>query len=140
MFLEKVRNKKGFTLIEIVIVIVIIAILAAILVPNLLKWVDKSKDTNMVSAAKTVKDCITAELADMYKAGEELPSDETYYDAGFWNAVSEDANTVVTNDSTKDGYVKFTVENNSLKTFSYTKGDKTATMNENNSFTVTTNS
>lgn len=139
MIFKKIKDKNGFTLIEIVIVIVIVAILAAILVPNLLKWVDKSKDTNMVSAAKTIKDCITAELADMYKAGEELGADETAYDDDFWSAVSNDANTTVTNDSTKDEYVKFTVEDNALKTFSYTKGNKTATMNENGSFEVTIN-
>ena len=139
MFLNGMKNKKGFTLIELVIVIVIIAILTAILVPSLLKWVDKSKDTNMVSAAKTVKDCITAEIAEMYKAGEELGADETAYDAEFWEQVSKDANTTITNDSSKNGYVKFTVENDSLKTFSYTKYGKTATMKENGSFEVTAN-
>ncbi len=136
---DKINEKKGFTLIEIAIVLVIIAILAAILVPNLLKWVDKSKDTKMLSAAKTVKDCVVAEFADMHKNGEELGADETAYDEDFWSAVSDAAGTTVTNDSKKNGYVQFTVENDTLKTFSYTKDDRIATLNENGSFDITTN-
>lgn len=38
------RNQKGFTLVEIIIVLVIIAILAALLVPSMVKWVDKARD------------------------------------------------------------------------------------------------
>ena len=37
------NNKKGFTLVEMIVVIVILGILLAIMVPQLIKYVDKAK-------------------------------------------------------------------------------------------------
>ena len=38
------KNKKGFTLVEVVVVLVILAILAAILIPTLTGYVDKASE------------------------------------------------------------------------------------------------
>ncbi len=62
-------NKKGFTLVEIVIVIVIIAILAAMLVPALTQWIDKSKKKTFTSACGTIKTAVWAEEAEAYATG-----------------------------------------------------------------------
>lgn len=56
--LAKLRNKrkekKGFTLLELIIVIAIIAILLALLVPNLTQFLGSAKKTSVNANAKTV--------------------------------------------------------------------------------------
>lgn len=66
----KKLNNKGFTLVEIVIVIVIIAILAAMLVPSLTAWIDKSKQKTFTSACGTIKTAVWAEEAEAYATGD----------------------------------------------------------------------
>ena len=52
------KNNKGFSLIELIIVVAIMAVLIGVLVPNLLKYVDKAKRTNDVKTAKEIKRCM----------------------------------------------------------------------------------
>ena len=47
------KNKKGFTIIELVIVIAVIAILAAVLIPTFTTVIGKSHQSNAVSRAKS---------------------------------------------------------------------------------------
>ena len=42
------KNKKGFTLVEIIVVLVILAILAAIAIPSLIRYVNEAKDTHYI--------------------------------------------------------------------------------------------
>lgn len=49
----KRTNKKGFTIVELVIVIAVIAILAAVLIPNLSKLVDKANESKAMQEAKS---------------------------------------------------------------------------------------
>lgn len=49
----KKLNKKGFTLIELIVVIAIIAILAAILIPALLDYIDAANDARDQSNARS---------------------------------------------------------------------------------------
>jgi prepilin-type N-terminal cleavage/methylation domain-containing protein len=52
------RNKKGFTLIELMIVIAIIGILAAIAIPNFIAYRNKAFCSGMANDAKNVGDAI----------------------------------------------------------------------------------
>ncbi len=52
--IKKMRNKKGFTLIELMIVVAIIGILAAIAIPNFLKFQAKSKQSEAKTNLKAV--------------------------------------------------------------------------------------
>ena len=63
-------TKKGFTLVELIVVIAIIGVLAAILVPSMLGYVKRSKRTSDISSAKNIHDSVMAILADDEAAAE----------------------------------------------------------------------
>lgn len=54
--LEKFRknNKKGFTLVELIVVLVILAILAALLVPALTGYIDKAKQKQIIAETRQI--------------------------------------------------------------------------------------
>lgn len=48
------ENKKGFTLVELIVVLVILAILAALLIPALTGYIDKAKNKSIVAETRSV--------------------------------------------------------------------------------------
>jgi prepilin-type N-terminal cleavage/methylation domain-containing protein len=60
------KSKKGFTLVELIVVLVILAILAAILVPTLLGYIDKARSEKDYATAQTVRVAAQAALDEMY--------------------------------------------------------------------------
>lgn len=68
----KKLNKKGFTLIELVIVIAVIAILAAVLIPTFTNIIEKANESNAVTTASSLyQECLALDLADGKQDGYE---------------------------------------------------------------------
>lgn len=51
---KKLKEKKGFTLVELIVVLVILAILAALLIPALTKYIDKAKEKDIIAETRQV--------------------------------------------------------------------------------------
>ena len=68
------KKKKGFTLIELIAVIAILAILGAVIVPNIISYMDKSKRTNVISSCKVIVNAVEAYNAD---AAAPIPDTDT---------------------------------------------------------------
>ena len=66
---RKKSNDKGFTLVELIVVLVILAILAAILVPALLGYIDRARNSQTLLNAKSCLTAAQAEMSSIYGAG-----------------------------------------------------------------------
>lgn len=123
------NNKKGFTLIEIVIVIVIIAILAAMLVPSLTSWIDKARLARIKSEADVVRNAVAAQVLVEVRDGADVAGiTEQDVSDNFWVEISEEVNKdIQCTDSSADGYVTFTVSNGGIIAFTYSTDGHTAT-------------
>ena len=67
--LQALKAKKGFTLVELIVVIAIIGVLAAILVPTMLGYVTSSRVTSANSTAASIKNNIDSFLTSCDTAG-----------------------------------------------------------------------
>lgn len=128
---KTLKNKKGFTLIEIVVTIIIIAILAAILMPSMLSWIDNANKKTVISAADTLRNTVAAEVLEVYKDGDNVdgtPQTNTAaYDEDFWKAVRDKAGAdVQCTNPDADLYLTFTVVKGDVTELTFVDGDWTA--------------
>ena len=63
------KDKKGFTLVELIVVLVILAILAALLIPALTGYIDKANKEKVVSEARMVLMAAQTEISEDYGNG-----------------------------------------------------------------------
>ena len=61
---KRLKNRKGFTLIELIVVIAIIAILAAVLIPQFAGFTTRANDKAAISSTRTVLTAVNAILAE----------------------------------------------------------------------------
>lgn len=116
------KNKKGFTLVEVIVVLVILAILAAILVPTLIGYIDKANDKAVVAEARSA-----------FMAAQTLAS-ESYGETGTAAASEADIKDL----SGVKGTITLSFANNKIDSFVYASGGKTATWDfTNDKWTVT---
>ena len=71
-------SKKGFTLVELIVVLVILAVLAAMLVPALVGYIDRAKKEKEFQAASTVYTAAQALATEAYGKGMTSSQAETY--------------------------------------------------------------
>lgn len=67
--LQRIHNRKGFTLVEVIVVLVILAILAALLVPKLTGWIDQAKEKSVAGEAHLVLSAAQAVASEEYAQG-----------------------------------------------------------------------
>ena len=72
--MKKVRGRRGFTLVELIVVIAIIALIAAILVPVMLGMVTRAKISSMNSTASEIRKCMNIFLLESGGTGYGLNS------------------------------------------------------------------
>ncbi|WP_343246436.1 prepilin-type N-terminal cleavage/methylation domain-containing protein [Diplocloster hominis] len=74
---NNVRNRKGFTLTEMIVVLVIIVILIALLVPTLIGYIDKAKYKSVMAEGKMVLTATQTIVSEDYGEGNPVGSSET---------------------------------------------------------------
>lgn len=93
--LQKLKAKKGFTLVELIVVIAIIGVLAAILVPTMLGYVENSRITSADQIAKTIKDAAQVAATEMDTQGMGLATTNVVALGTYTPAANNNAATVV---------------------------------------------
>ena len=66
---KKLKDKKGFTLVELIVVLVILAILAALLVPALTGYIDKANKNKITSECRQIVVAAQTEVSEAYGKG-----------------------------------------------------------------------
>ena len=67
--IQKLKNKKGFTLVELIVVIAIIAILTAVIVPLIARYSAQAQYTTLMDAAQTISNSTNNALSDANQIG-----------------------------------------------------------------------
>lgn len=109
------KNKKGFTLVEVIVVLVILAILAAILIPTLTGYIDKANEKAVMAEARSAVMAANTLVAEKY-AGGSVTVDEANI-----AELAELASSDITSLSVGSGYIKSLTYDNGTYHVQYTR-------------------
>lgn len=153
----KVKNKKGFTLVELIVVLVILAILAALLIPTLTGYIDKANKEKVVSETRMVVMAVQTVASEAYGqlgAGKDLSDIRSDYwtsalnvDGKYMQEIKKlaevfDSNPKATFNATvtAQGKVLTLSYNNGVYTCAYNADEQSYTATKNTSTTLPTSS
>jgi len=68
--MAKKNTKRGFTLVELIVVLVILAILAALLIPALTGYIDKARKSEVVAETRMLTQAVQTEMSTLYGSNE----------------------------------------------------------------------
>lgn len=139
--MQKLRNarkdKKGFTLTEMIVVLVIIVILIALLVPTLVGYIDKAKEKSVMAEGKMVLTAAQTVVSEKYGESKKLDgTGVTDANPGTCTYTVAKANETGTDNKgeiaklaemTKNGSATISVVDYKVTKIEYTSGGKTAT-------------
>ena len=133
--LKKMKNnKKGFTLVELIVVLVILAILAALLIPALTGYIDKAKEKSIVAETRQVVMAAQTLVDESYgtkvegtavKVGTDATNDVTYEQIADLAEVNVTCITEVKLNTAKEGSKE--IAGTKVASVKYTKNGKVCT-------------
>ncbi len=118
--IKKLKEKKGFTLVELIVVLVILAILAALLIPALTGYIDKAKNKSIVAETRQAVMAAQTLVDEAYAKDQAAEITISATGTITLEAVKELA-------ETENAPTSATVKNGKVTELVYTNGGKTCT-------------
>ena len=124
--LLSMRNKKGFTLIEIIIVLIILAVIAAIAIPSMIGFINQARDSQLIADARSA--LLAGQVVATKMVGQGITPSAAATGTGsivshpeFWPMLTPDGIT--------EGVVFAGIEGGRVTQVTYTKGGRSVTIN-----------
>lgn len=140
--IRKLKDRKGFTLVELIVVLVILAILAALLIPALTGYIDKANQEKVIAECRMAVMAVQTQSTTLYgEKGKVTSTDLKTADAeirklaevsGYWEATVSEAGKVTSlKYENTTWHVEYTAANGSDKAATYSKpAQQTQTITE----------
>lgn len=124
---KKLKDKKGFTLVELIVVLVILAILAALLIPALTGYIDRANNQAIISKTRSLVMAAQTLESEAYGKAKTNSDGTVTYD----HPKSEDVGTLA---EVTDGSIDVTYDAGKVKKLVYTDGTGRKCTFENNEY------